>query len=206
MTTYAANYGAPKTERASLGLTRRITNRITFNVDASYVRGIGQAASKDLNLNPTPKFELGGADGRPVYADPTQIDTISGQVPLSASRIDPNFGAVSNVFSSLSNETKQVTFNLSGTTNKQMQLNLAYTYMQARDRGRRRRRVRRRVRLGDDQWRSQRLYLGDVEQSAPAQHPGHGVVADYPGVGTDIGGADHVRLAVHADRGRRHQR
>ncbi len=135
VTTYAANYGAPKTERASLGLTRRITNRITFNIDASYVRGIGQAASKDLNLNQTPKFRLGGADGRPVYADPTQIDTVSGQVPLSASRVDPNYGAVSNVFSSLENETKQVTFNLSGTTNKQMQLNLAYTYMRARDQG-----------------------------------------------------------------------
>lgn len=135
VTVYDANYGAPKTKRASLGATRRITQRITFNVDASYVRGVGQSAVKDLNLNETPRFTLGGVDHRPVYASPTQIVTTTGAVPLSASRIDPAFGAVHNVFSALQNETKQVTFNLTGTTSKQVQLNLAYTLMFARDEG-----------------------------------------------------------------------
>ncbi len=128
-------YGAPETERLSLGLSRRITPRVQFTVDASYVRGIDQAASRDLNLNESPQFHLGGGDNRPVYADPTQIVDSTGAVPLSASRIDPDYGTVSRVFSSLENETRQFTFNLSGTTNNQIQLNLAYTLMFARDEG-----------------------------------------------------------------------
>jgi hypothetical protein len=137
VTTYDPHYGAPKTKRVSLGLTRRITQRVTFNVDASYVRGVGQAASRDLNLNDTngPVFRLGNEDNRPVYADPAQIFPTTGAIPLSASRKDINYGSVNQVFSTLENETKQITFNVSGTTSKQIQLNLSYTLMAARDQG-----------------------------------------------------------------------
>ena len=135
VTTYDPNYGAPKTKRVSLGLTRRVTQRITFNVDASYVRGVGQGASRDLNLNETARFSLGNEANRPVYADPAQIFPTTGAIPLSASRKDINYGSVSEVFSTLQNETKQITFNLAGTTTKQMQLNLSYTLMAAQDQG-----------------------------------------------------------------------
>src|ERR1019366_6726056 len=136
VTAYDPNYGAAKTKRASLGLTRRVTQRITFNIDASYVRGVGQSASRDLNLNDVaPAFRLGNEANRPVYADPAQIFPITGAIPLSASRKDINYGAVSEVFSTLQNDTRQITFNLAGTTTKQMQLNLSYTLMFARDQG-----------------------------------------------------------------------
>ncbi|HEX3927864.1 MAG TPA: TonB-dependent receptor [Gemmatimonadales bacterium] len=135
VTTYDKTYGAPKTKRASLGLSKRVTSRINLGIDASYIRGVGQAASKDLNLNETSRFTISNEDNRPVYADPTQIVPTTGQVPLAASRIDPTYGAVSSVFSGLENETKQVTFNLSGTTTKQIQLSLAYTLMYAQDEG-----------------------------------------------------------------------
>lgn len=136
VTTYDPNYGASKTKRISLGLTRRVTQRLTFNVDASYVRGEGQSASRDLNLNDVaPRFKLGNEANRPVYADPAQIFPATGAIPLSASRKDINYGSVNEVFSTLQNETKQISFYLSGTTNKQIQLNLAYTLMAARDQG-----------------------------------------------------------------------
>jgi hypothetical protein len=136
VTAYDPNYGAAKTKRASLGLTRRVTQRITFNIDASYVRGVGQSASRDLNLNDAaPAFRLGNEVNRPVYADPAQIFPTTGAIPLSASRKDINYGAVSEVFSTLQNDTRQITFNLAGTTTKQMQLNLSYTLMFARDQG-----------------------------------------------------------------------
>ena len=135
VTTYDPNYGAPKTKRISLGLTRRVTQRITFNVDASYVRGVGQGASRDLNLNDSPVFRLGNEDNRPVYADPSQIFPTTGAIPLSASRKDINYGSVNQVFSTLENTTKQITFNIAGTTNRQMQLNLSYTLMSAQDQG-----------------------------------------------------------------------
>ncbi|MGH7524374.1 MAG: hypothetical protein ACREK8_08715 [Gemmatimonadales bacterium] len=135
ITTYDPNYGAPKTKRLALGLTRRVTQRISFNIDASYVRGVGQGASKDLNLNETPRFNLGNEANRPVYADPGQIFPTTGAIPFSASRRDINYGSVSEVFSTLQNETKQITFNVAGTTTRQMQINLSYTLMYAQDQG-----------------------------------------------------------------------
>jgi hypothetical protein len=136
VTVYDPNYGAPKTKRLSLGVQRSLTQRITFTVDGSYVRGVGQAASQDLNLaDKTARFTLASEDNRPVYADPAQIIPGTGAVPLSASRIDPAFGTVTRVFSTLQNDTRQVTFNVAGTTNKQIILNLAYTLMYARDEG-----------------------------------------------------------------------
>ncbi len=136
VTVYDPDYGAPKTKRLSLGVQRSVTQRITFTVDGSYVRGVGQAASQDLNLaDHTARFTLASEANRPVYADPAQIITSTGAVPLSASRIDPAFGTVNRVFSSLQNDTRQVTFNLAGTTSKQIILNLAYTLMYARDQG-----------------------------------------------------------------------
>jgi len=135
VTVYDAKYGASKTQRASLGLTRRITQRIQFNIDASYVHGIGQAASRDYNLNETARFTLANEDNRPVYADPAQIFPSTGQVPLSASRKDVNYGSVTQVFSGLENRTKQITFNVSGSTTKQINLSLSYTLMNAQDQG-----------------------------------------------------------------------
>lgn len=135
VTTYAPDYAAPVTRRASLGLSRRITALVAFNVDASYVRGVGQSAARDLNLDTTPKFALTSEGGRPVFAAPGAIIPGTGAVPLAASRRDVRFGAVDQVFSALQNETKQVTLNLAGTTRNQIQLNLAYTLQSVRDMG-----------------------------------------------------------------------
>ena len=135
VTVYDPNYGASKTQRLSFGLTRRLTPRIQFNIDASYVHGIGQAASRDYNLNETVRFKIGNEADRPVFADPAQIVTTTGQVPLSASRKDINFGSVTQVFSSLENKTKQITFNVAGSTTNQINLSLSYTLMSAQDQG-----------------------------------------------------------------------
>lgn len=112
-----------------------MTQRITFNIDASYVRGVGQAASKDLNLNEQPQFTLANEANRPVYATAAQIFPETGAIPLFASRKDIAYGQVNEIFSSLQNETKQITFNLAGTTNRQINLSLSYTLMFARDQG-----------------------------------------------------------------------
>lgn len=135
VTTYDRDYGAPKTKRLSLGLTRRITLRTQFNIDASYVRGVGQGASRDLNLNDTPVFSLADEANRPVYANPGDIFPTTGAVPLASSRKDPNYADVTEVFSSLQNDTRQVTFNVAGTTTKQLVMNLSYTLQYAKDQG-----------------------------------------------------------------------
>ncbi len=136
VTTYDPNYGAPKTKRASIGLQRSITTRINLSADASYIRGVGQAASRDLNLaDSVARFHIANEANRPFFADPAQIVTTTGLVPFAASRINPAFGSVTSVFSALENETKQFSLNLSGTTNNQIVMSLAYTLMFARDQG-----------------------------------------------------------------------
>ncbi|MES1259074.1 MAG: hypothetical protein ABUL71_00670, partial [Gemmatimonadota bacterium] len=135
ITAYDPNYGAAKTRRVSFGATRRLNQRVQLNMDASWVRGLGQGASTDLNLNETSRFSLGNEANRPVYADPAQIFPTTGQVPLTASRKDIAYGSVNKVYSGLENDTKQITFNVSGTTAKQIQLNLSYTLMYAKDQG-----------------------------------------------------------------------
>ncbi len=135
VTVYDANYGAAKTYRGSLGLTRRFWNTWALNVDASYVRGVGQSASRDLNLNETARFTIGNEVNRPVYADPTQIITTTGAIPLSASRVDVNYGTVNQVFSKLENETKQVTAGIMAFTRRGALINFNYTLMYTKDQG-----------------------------------------------------------------------
>ena len=135
VTTYASDYGAAKTYRATFGLSKRLTQLLSFTLDASYVRGKGQAYSRDLNLNDTPQFYLGGLDGRPNFSDPTKIDPERGAVPLSASRKYTSYGSVNQVFSALQNETKQVTLSVAGSNRRAASINIAYTMMFARDQG-----------------------------------------------------------------------
>ncbi len=135
ITTYASDYGAPKTYRASFGLSKRLTQLLSFTLDASYVRGKGQAATRDLNLNEAARFTVGGLDGRPNYSDPTKIITTTGATPLSASRKYTDYGSVSQVFAALQNETKQVTLSVSGSNRRAASINLSYTMMFARDQG-----------------------------------------------------------------------
>src|SRR5690606_22699358 len=134
-TTYASDYGAAKTWRASLGLSKRFWNTWSLNLDGSYVRGIDQSASRDLNLNATPMFTLGGGDGRPVYADPAQIIASTGAVPLSASRVNPAFGRVNEVFSGLENTTTQLTASVSTFLRRGATVNFSYTWQRSRDQG-----------------------------------------------------------------------
>jgi len=135
ITTYAADYGAAKTWRASLGASKRFWNSWSLNLDASTVRGVDQSASRDLNLNTTPVFTLAGEDNRPVYADPSQIIARSGAVPLAASRVNSEFGRVNAVFSGLENRTTQVTASISTFLRRGATVNLSYTYQKSSDQG-----------------------------------------------------------------------
>ncbi len=135
LTTYADNYGAAKTIRGNLGATRRITPFFTVTLDASYVKGVGQSASRDLNLNLATPFLLANEGNRPVFISPALIVPGTGAIPFTSTRKDAGYGSVSQVFSGLENETKQFTasmnwFNIRGST-----ISANYTMQFARDQG-----------------------------------------------------------------------
>ncbi len=134
ITTYDATYGAAKTIRGSLGATRRLTAFFTLTVDASYVKGIGQAGSRDLNLNLATPFQLANEGNRPVYIDPSKIGT-TGVIPFSATRKFTQYGSVNESFSTLENETKQVTTSMNWFNTRGSSLSANYTMQFARDQG-----------------------------------------------------------------------
>ncbi len=135
ITTYASDFGAAKTIRASLGASKRFWTTWSLNVDASYTRGIDQSATRDLNLNTTPAFRLSGEDNRPVYVGADRIITGTGAIPLSASRLDDEFGRVNQVFSGLENSATQFTAAVSTFLRRGATVNLSYSWLRSRDEG-----------------------------------------------------------------------
>ena len=135
VTTYDEGYGAAKTIRANLGATRRLTPMFTLTLDASYVKGIGQSASRDLNLNLGTPFLLANEGDRPVYINPSLIVPTTGAIPFTSTRKDAGYGSVNQVFSGLENETKQVTASMNWFNTRGSTLSANYTMQFARDQG-----------------------------------------------------------------------
>lgn len=135
VTVYDENYGAAKTIRANLGATRRLNQFFTVTLDASYVKGIGQSASRDLNLNLGTPFMLANEGNRPVFIDPSLIVAGTGAIPFSATRKDVGYGSVNQVFSGLENETKQITASMNWFNTRGSSISANYTMQFARDQG-----------------------------------------------------------------------
>ena len=127
------NFTSPRAWRASLGVQRRVFDRIGLNVDANWTRGVSQYGFSDLNLDTLPKFRLADEGNRPVYVSPADIDPVSGVVNSAASRLHPELGDVIQVQSNLASESGQVTFGLNGFTDAGAVYSISYTFTTARD-------------------------------------------------------------------------
>jgi hypothetical protein len=67
VTAFAGDFRAPRSWRASLGVTRRFWERFTFGVEGAYAWGVAQYGVRDVNLDARPEFALADEGGRPVY-------------------------------------------------------------------------------------------------------------------------------------------
>ena len=56
VTVFEPDFGAPRSWRASLGMTHRLSARLGASIDASYALGTNLYSVRDLNLNTTPGF------------------------------------------------------------------------------------------------------------------------------------------------------
>ncbi|MDX2193574.1 MAG: carboxypeptidase-like regulatory domain-containing protein, partial [Gemmatimonadales bacterium] len=124
-------YTAPYAWRGSLGVTRRI-NLFSLGVEASRTLGYGQAGFRDANLGAA-RFQLGGGDGRNVYAPATLIDPATGAIPLAASRLDARYGQVFAIGSDLETRATAVSFTAGGILGNGIVLNASYTWSRADD-------------------------------------------------------------------------
>src|SRR5687768_8149269 len=135
VTVFDPDFEAPRAWRASLGASRRLLDqRVNISLDASYARGVSQVGTTDLNLVAAPAFRLTQEDNRPVFVDAASINSQSGAVPLSSSRIDSRFGFVNELTSELKNDTRQLTLGVNGFfTRRLIMLNTSYTLTRSRD-------------------------------------------------------------------------
>jgi hypothetical protein len=134
VTTFAPDFQAPRAWRGSLGVQRRILQRYTVNVDATYARGTNYYGVTDLNLNTTaPQFMLSNESNRPVYVTPLAIVPTTGALQSLNSRVQSAYGDVYSVNSNLGSEAKQVTASINGFTPQGINMSLSYTYQRSRD-------------------------------------------------------------------------
>jgi len=134
VTTFAPDFEAPRAWRASLGVQRRILQRYTVNVDATYARGTNYYGVTDLNLNTAaPQFALSGEGNRPVYVSPLAIVPTTGALQSLNSRVQSAYGDVYSVNSNLGSEAKQVTAAINGFTPQSVNMSLSYTYQRSRN-------------------------------------------------------------------------
>ncbi len=127
------SFAAPRAWRSSLGTTRRLVDRYSLSIDASYARGVAQTGSTDINLDTVPEFRIAAEGNRPVYAPASAIVPGTGAISLTGSRLHPTYGTVNEIMSRLASDTKQLTIGLNGATRRGILLNMSYTLTRSRD-------------------------------------------------------------------------
>lgn len=133
VTAFEEDFQAPRSWRASLGVTRRFWERWAISVDGQYALGKALYGVTDHNLDVTPEFTLSNEAGRPVFVAPGAIIPNTGVTALQASRRTTDFGQVFEIGSGLTSRNAQVVTNLNAFTNRGAIFNLSYTYARATD-------------------------------------------------------------------------
>ena len=133
VTTFDSDFGAPRSWRASLGVQRRLFERLNVSLDLGYALGMDLYGVRDLNLVATPQFTLANEGNRPVYVVPGAIVPSTGIVNSLGSRREATYGSVYAVGSGLRSDTRQVTLGVNGFLRNGVLLSANYTYARSRD-------------------------------------------------------------------------
>ncbi|MBI1809853.1 MAG: TonB-dependent receptor [Gemmatimonadetes bacterium] len=133
VTTFAPDFGAPRSWRSSLGVQHHLFGRYTGSIDANYSVGTNLYGVSDMNLNPAPQFHLAAEGNRPVYVAMSAIVPSTGALQSLNSRVASQYGSVYNVFSGLQSQTEQMIASINGFNSWGMQVSLSYTWSRSRD-------------------------------------------------------------------------
>ena len=133
VTVFDRDFETPRSVRASLGATRRLSQRLGITMDYTYALGTSLYGLRDMNLDTTARFTLAAEGNRPVFAPASAIVPATGAVSSFASRRVPAYGQVIEATSALHSRTHQLTASLNGVNARNMLWNLAYTRMWTRD-------------------------------------------------------------------------
>ncbi len=136
VTVFDPGFDASRSWRASLGVQRNLSRTARISVDGIVAQGVSLQGVRDLNLNTTPRFTLAREGGRPVFVPEASVIAETGAVGYLASRLNPEFGQVTEYNSNLRSRSQQVTVGVNGTLPRWRLLGqVNYTLSRSRDQG-----------------------------------------------------------------------
>jgi hypothetical protein len=107
------NYRGTRSYRTNVDLTGNILkNRFSTRLSLSYAINTNVSNTIDINFNPTVRFMLADEGGRPVYVQPSSIQSTTGAIAVRDARVSQLFNRVSKVSSDLRSEARQVRVDL----------------------------------------------------------------------------------------------
>jgi hypothetical protein len=106
---FAEDYDAPRSWRANLGWSMNV-KKIAVTIDATYSLNLDQPGTFDLNFRDTPGLTLSGEGNRPFFGTAASIVPATGAVSATASRLNNEFGRVTERRSDLRSHSAQLTF------------------------------------------------------------------------------------------------
>ena len=133
VTVFEPDFGAPRSWRASLGVSHRLSVRLGASLDLSYALGTNLYSVRDLNLDTTSRFSLPLENNRPVFVSSGDIVPTTGAISLLSSRRYGQYAQVLDVLSGLQSKTGQATLSLNGVTPNDILWTLSYTFSRSVD-------------------------------------------------------------------------
>jgi hypothetical protein len=134
VTIISPDQSLPASMRAELGLRSQLPLQMNGNFRYTYSRGMGLWGYRDLNIDESNYFMLGG-ENRPFFGDPAGIVQRTGATSLASSRQHDEFGNVYEVVTDRQSNSHQVTATVNGWLPIRMMFNVNYTLGFARDQG-----------------------------------------------------------------------
>ena len=133
VTVFDPDFASPRAWRASLGVSRRLSQRFSVNADVTYALGTSLYGTRDLNLRPEPVFTLASENGRPVYVPASSIVPRTGVTSVLASRQHPQLAQVVEANSLLNSRTAQISLGINGIASRGFLWNASYTFARSID-------------------------------------------------------------------------
>ena len=132
-TVFASDFGAPRALRSSLNVAWQLRNAFFLRLRALYALGYRESSAVDLNFDPRPRFVLTEEGGRPVFVDPSNINSVDGGIASSNSHLDPAIGSTIALGSRGRSHTTQLSAGLESYTPWGGAATMWYTYTSVRD-------------------------------------------------------------------------
>ncbi|MBM4192842.1 MAG: carboxypeptidase regulatory-like domain-containing protein [Gemmatimonadetes bacterium] len=138
VTLYDDRWNAPRSIRSNLQWSGAILgNRFNGNFEVTYSLNLAQAGTVDANFLPTQRLSLAGEAGRPVFVQPSSIDTRTGAIATRDARVTTAYNRVTESRSDLRSESRQFRATISPLTfSSRLSWNASYVYTNVRERSR----------------------------------------------------------------------